>query len=366
MPGTGHERPFERPLGERSPLVGTDPVDGADLAIDVENCVDPPVVLDFLGASRGQFTQVAILTNPGIRTTPLGQPRRPRPVRSIGRRKLAFSRRLPIFQSITAVKPREPIWGHAGLPGGYTRTRRTRSERPESRDGSIMPRGEDFDLVGGRGRHGRTRHGLPGAAARAPRGPARSPHQARGLRGLLRPRSAHLRRRGHGPDGPGPRRADRRPPRVARRRFLARSRRPAIASTCPTARSTSSPTPRRSRRPRPPPSPVGPGRSGASGGCRRRSGRRLFRVGGARAPAPPARRRATWSTTSASSACRGPAGRLDRGLTVRDVLRLLGLDRDVAVPVADRDAPARHRPGRPRDRPLRQRRRLPPGLPDAG
>ena len=172
----------------------------------------------------------------------------------------------------------------------------------------------------------------------------------------------HLRRRGHRPDGPGPRRADRRPPGGDRRRLRGGpdpelSRPPAR----PDARHRR-PTPGPSRPPRPPPSRAGTAARRLFWRLQAAVGTTLFRVANRRPPAagPVARRPRARPPDPRASA--GLLAASTWALTVLDVLRLLGLDDDVPfrslVAMLLQDT-AQAGPG---DRPVRQRRGLPPGL----
>ena len=140
----------------------------------------------------------------------------------------------------------------------------------------------------------------------------------------------------------------------------------AIGSTCPIASSTSCPTPRCVRV-----------RSRAAFATSRQSARaqrRFWRLQacGGRRPVPlrprasPGCRPGAWGDLVHDLrilGCRGLLAASTSVLTVQDVLRLLGLNRDVRLPVAGRHAAAGHGPGGARDRALRQCRGLPPGLP---
>ena len=221
-----------------------------------------------------------------------------------------------------------------------------------------------FDLVVVGGGMGGLATAALAAAARAAHGPAGGTHQARRLCRLFPARAVHLRRRGHGPDGPGAGRADRRPARRLGLDFQA-VRTPATGSTCPTGR-RHRPRRRRASRPRP---PAALSRSGDRGPRQRRFWRLQAAVGDtlfrprpgpeAAGPEPGA----TWSTTSASWASGGPCSRPPRSLTVQDVLRLLGLD---ATCRSGRWSPCSCRtPPRPGPRPSRSPTPRPASRPTA-
>ena len=162
-----------------------------------------------------------------------------------------------------------------------------------------------------------------------------------------------------------PGRADRRPARRAWASISKPSRRPSYRVHLPDRESRRScPTRPPSRRPS---AAVFPGRdagrSGASGGSRRRSGKRLFARGRAR---PPAARSDRPGDLVHDLRILGLPGVLAAATSARDGpgrAPPAGPERRRAVPVPGRHALAGHRPGRAGDRPVRQRRGLPPGLP---
>ena len=224
---------------------------------------------------------------------------------------------------------------------------------------------EDIDLVvvgGGMG-------GLATAAlaqtAGLRDGLAGGPHQARRLCRAISAGALHLRRRRDRADGPGPGEPIGDLLRADRPRFRRGPDARATGSTCPTAGSTSWPTPARVR---------GRLRRGFPGARRGRPAS-FWRLQAAR------RRPALSAAASASRGLPVAVGRRPRPRPAHprarraagrrrrrpsrssDVLRLLGLDGDVALPVADRHAAPGHGAGGAGDRPVRQRRGLPAGVP---